>query len=103
MEKDKKHYDNVFRRYVAKLVVQDGRRPADLERELGISYSSLMRWVKAYKDELWEAEKARQDGLHTATEYKGEVASLKKANRDLQEENDILKKALHIFTENPEK
>lgn len=102
MSTEKKHYDKVFRRYVAKLAVQDGRRPVDLERELGVSYSSLLRWIKEYKAELRETEKAEQKTLYTATEYKGQVMSLEKANRELQEEVDILKKALHIFTENPE-
>jgi transposase len=103
MEKEKKHYDKRFRRYVAKLVVEDGRRPADLERELGISYSSLMRWIKAYKDEQNETEKSRQDSLYTATEYKRQLEMSEKARRDLAEENEILKKALHIFAEDPEK
>ncbi|PTL37321.1 transposase [Alkalicoccus saliphilus] len=103
MEKEKKYYDKVFRKYVAKLVVQDGRRPADLERELGISYSSLMRWVKAYKDEQWEAERSRQSGLTTATEYESRLEASEKARRELEEEVAILKKALHIFTEDPEK
>ncbi|WP_147805368.1 transposase [Alkalicoccus halolimnae] len=103
MPKGENHYDKGFRRYVAKLVVQDGRKPADLERELGISYSSLMRWIKTYKEEQEKAKKTDQERLLTATEYRSQLEASEKARRELEEENDILKKALHIFAEDPEK
>lgn len=103
MDRNYKHYDEGFKRYVAKLVVDDGRRMADIERELGISYPSLQRWVNAYRQEEDEKKKASQEELLTASEYKAKLEASEAARKAAEEENDILKKAMHIFTEDPRK
>jgi transposase len=39
--------------------------------------------------------------LTTSSELKKQQAALEKQIRELEEENEILKKAMHIFTKNP--
>lgn len=60
----------------------------------------MMRWIKDYKDK----KQAKQSGEAYITP--SELEKLKKQHekemQQLREENAILKKAMHIFTKNPE-
>jgi len=92
-----KHYDQEFRDYVSKLVIEEGRKAADVARELEISSKSISRWVSAYR---------QKNCGETSDKYltPNEVEKLKKQHEKelekLREENEILKKAMHIFTKN---
>ena len=92
-------YDPVFREYVSKLVSKDGRRMVDVSKELNIPYHTLTKWVAADRKREKEAEKAAQKQLLTASEYKELYEAEMKEKLDLQEEVEILKKAMHIFTQ----
>ncbi|MFD2133908.1 transposase [Pseudogracilibacillus auburnensis] len=95
----KRSYPGEFREYVSKLIVQDGRRIVDVSKELKIPYDTLQKWVASYRKQLQESEKATQNKLLTASEYKELYEAELQAKLDLQEENEILKKAMHIFTQ----
>lgn len=99
MAKGQKSYPLEFREYVAKLIVVDGKKIVDVSSELQVPYSTLQNWIGAFRQKQQDAEKARQNQLLTATEYKElfEVERLKRL--ELEEENTILKKAMHIFTQ----
>lgn len=99
MGRKARNYDPDFKEYLCKLVVQDGRRMVDLSRELDVPYSSLEKWVTAYKKRLRDAEKNKQKQLKTATEYKADNETLTQENIELREELEILKKAMRIFTQ----
>ncbi|MCR2823900.1 transposase [Lederbergia panacisoli] len=94
-----KSYDAVFKEYVTKLIVKDGRRMVDVSNELNIPYDTLANWVKVYRKKEREAEKATQNQLLTASEYRDLYEAELKEKLDLQEEIEILKKAMHIFTQ----
>jgi transposase len=94
------YYTSEYKEYVAKMVVEEGRKGTELAYELNIPYATLMRWAKIYK----EKKAAEQyPGEHITP---SELEKLKKAHekemKDLKEENEILKKAMHIFTKKPE-
>lgn len=95
-----KHFSQEYKDYVSKLVVEEGRKATDVAYELEISYKTVSRWVKTYKDNI----NANQSGEVYITP--SELEKLKKQHekeiQQLKEENEILKKAMHIFTKNPE-
>lgn len=97
-----KSYSPEFRAYVAKMVILDGHKATDISKQLNIPYGTLKRWVQRYRKKQKEAEKGTQDQLLTATEYK-ELYEKERQNRlDIEEENEVLKKAMHIFTQEKE-
>lgn len=94
-----KNHSQEFRKFVAKQVIQDGRKITDMSRTLNIPYGTVKNWVGDLRKELKQAEKDRQDQLYTATEYKELLEKERKEKLELQEENEIIKKAMHIFTQ----
>lgn len=97
-----KSYSVEFREYVTKMVVLDGHKMTDLCERLDIPYGTLKRWVQSYRNKQRQAEIEGQNQLLTATEYKELYEKERKKMLDLQEENEILKKAMHIFTQEKE-
>ena len=96
---NQKKYSIEFKEYVSKLIVQDGKKMVDISKELKIPYDTLQKWVSSYRKKQQEAEKARQNRLLTASEYK-ELYEAELAKRlEIEEEVTILKKAMHIFTQ----
>lgn len=93
-----KHYDQEFKEYVAKLVVEEGRRASEVARELELSTKSLSRWVQAYKQQH-PNEQSKEKYL-TPNELEKLKKQHEKELQALREENEILKKAMHIFTKN---
>lgn len=87
-----------YREYVVKLVVEEGRKATQLAYELGIGESTIRRWVKEYRDR----KAAETEGIKyvTPTEIKRLQNDYEKKLRALEEENAILKKAMHIFAKN---
>ncbi len=74
-----------------RLVLDQEQTVASAARDLGLTESSLRNWV----------EQARADRTHgrtgLTTAEREELARLRKENRILQEERDILKKATAFF------
>lgn len=95
-----KHVSNEYKEYVVKLIVDEGRVMREVSYELEIPYSTMADWVSAYKRKL----KSRDKGEEYITP--SELEKLKKQHNKemerLKEENEILKKAMHIFTKNQE-
>lgn len=68
---------------------------------LGVSVSSLNRWIKAYSNVNLDDSNGlnnvfRGSGNHASEEAK-EIARLKKENKDLKDALEILKKAMNIL------
>lgn len=99
MTKIKKRYSSEFKEYVCKMIVQDGRKNIDISKELSIPYDTLAKWLSAYKKKMQEAEQNRQAQLRTAGEYKEMYEETNQQLLEAQEEIEILKKAMHIFTQ----
>ena len=85
-----KSYDEDFKKMVVELYENHTATGADITREYGIGCSTLYKWVKQYgKIETSEGE---------VTNNK-EIKKMKKEINDLRIENEILKKAIAIFTQ----
>jgi len=90
MPKTRPPYPPEFRQHLVELV-RSGRDPADLAREFEPSAQAIRNWVaQADRD-----HGHRSDGL-TSSE-KEELARLRRENRQLRQERDILAKAAARF------
>jgi transposase len=90
-----RHYDQEFKDYVSKLVVEEGKKVTEVGMELDISSKTIYRWVKKYRDRI--AVKEKEKGYKTPSEYEEEKKELLKRLKEMEEENAIIKKAAHIF------
>jgi transposase len=93
-----KHHDQQYRDYVSKLVVEEGRKTSEVAYELEIPYGTVTRWVANYKNKT-QAGKPTEKYI-TPTEHEKVLSQKDKEIQKLKEENEILKKAMHIFTKN---
>jgi transposase len=85
-----------FKEQALELVRTSGRTQTAIAVDLGIDVNMLNRWKR-------ESEQAAREGNIKAFPGKGkardeEVARLRKEVADLRETNEILKKAMAIFT-----
>ncbi|WP_395387578.1 transposase [Pediococcus parvulus] len=80
----KKKYSVDFRKMIVKLY-QDGAPVADLTDEYGVSNVTIYKWINLYKED-------KGSGIS-----KSDVLALQKRLKQLESENDILKKSLTIF------
>ena len=80
-------YDNEFKRQAVQKVL-DGQSVRSISRELGVTESQIHKWRRVALD--------NGDGIHSGTELI-ETTALKKRIRELEMENEILKKAALIF------
>lgn len=88
MSKAYKSYDEEFKKTLVTLY-ENGKKLSELSREYGINESTIRPWIKKYK---------------TITTSTGEVTNndeiikLKKKLHEVELENEILKKAVAIFS-----
>ena len=104
-----KRYSLEYKEYLSRMIVEKGRRMSELAREQEVSPSTLRKWVIAYKDKTgWVEKQAQQQRAQkkavykTPTDYEKELKNQAKEIERLSRENQILKKAMHVFTENHE-
>jgi transposase len=90
MPRTRRPYPPEFKRQMIELV-RAGRNPEELAREFEPSAQSIRNWVlQADRD-----EGHRKDGL--TTEERQELSRLRRENRRLREEREILSKAAAWF------
>lgn len=90
MPRTRPPYSAEFRRQIVELV-RAGRSPEDLAREFEPSAPAIRNWVRQSEIE----EGRREDGL-TSSEQ-DELRRLRRENRQLREEREILAKAAAWF------
>jgi transposase len=91
MPKSKPPYPPEFRREAIRLARTNGKTHAEIARELGMSTETLRQWLKQADVD----EGKRSDGL--TTEEQEELRRLRRENRILREEREILVKAAAFF------
>ncbi len=84
-----KKYTDDYRRETADYIISTGRPIAQVAEELGINKKTASRWVKDRKDVLSGTKPSQQENK--------EMQELRKRNRELEMENEFLKKAAAFF------
>ena len=87
-------YTREFKIEAARLSYNSDKPVAEIAESLGVSQSSLNRWRREYRADPDQAF----PGNGQRKERDAEVARLKKELKQAQMENEILKKAVAIFT-----
>lgn len=93
-----KHYDDEFKEYIAKMVVDEGKKATDVSREMDLPYKTMTRWIRDYRKK--KQLKAEELDYITPSEHKKREKELLDQIKELKEENEIVKKAAHIFMKN---
>lgn len=87
----KRQFTDEFKVGAVRLVLEEGKRVAEVARDLGLTPSTLRVWV----------ERARADRTNGKTgftsEERAELAALRKELRVVKMERDILGKAVAFF------
>ncbi len=88
MERTHKRYDEDYKKSIVKLI-ENGKSISEIEREYGISRKNLYNWKYKY------GKITNSTGEITSND---EIIKMKKKLQELEMENEILKKAVAIFT-----
>ena len=87
----RRQFSEEFRIGAVRLVLDQGKTVGAVARELDLTPSALASWVR-------QARADRSQGkTGLTTEERAELARLRKENRELRMERDILKKAAAFF------
>ena len=87
----RRQFTDEFKASAVRLVLDEGKSVGAAARDLDLTETALREWVKRARAERTHG----RTGLTTAE--REELARLRKENRILQEERDILKKAAAFF------
>ena len=98
MSKKRRIYTKEFKKESVRLIVEEGRRISELSRELGISASLLRNWVRQSKVDKIEPF----PGKGCLSPEDEDLRRLRRENKRLRMEHEILKKAVAIFSEEPQ-
>lgn len=93
MTQKRKHYSKQFKTDAVKLVTEQDFNVSEAARNLGIHHSSLRRWKKELESDGNQAF----PGKGNLSAEKQELDRLRKENKRLRMEREILKKATAFF------
>lgn len=96
MSSKRRTYTREFKIDAAKLSYNSEKSVEEIAASLGVSQSSLHRWRQEYRDDPDQSF----PGSGHRKERDAEIMRLKKELKQAQLENEILKKAAAIFTQN---
>jgi len=91
-KRQRRVFTDEFKAAAVRLVVEEGQSVSTVARDLGLWDSVLHGWVRQSKIDAGRGP----SGALTSSE-KDELARLRKENRVLKQERDILKKAAAFF------
>ena len=95
----RKTYDKEFKREAVHLVIEEGRKASEVERNLGIGKSTVGRWVREMRE---DPEQAFPGKGHLKSNDE-EIRALRRELERVKRERDILKKAVAIFSKEPDR
>ena len=92
MKKKRRKFTQEFKAEAVKLILEQGYQISEASRNLGIDANMLGRWKKEY-------EEGSGDGSHpgSVATMRTELNRLRKENKRLKMEREILKKAAAFF------
>ena len=97
MTQKRLHYSKQFKIDAVKLVTEQGYNVSEAARNLGIHHSSLRNWKKQLETDGNQSF----PGKGHMTSDKEELYRLRKDNKRLRMEREILKKAAAFFANKP--
>jgi transposase len=90
MSKSNKHYPPEFKADVVAMVKQGDVPKRQIAENVGISETTLFRWIRQHDVDAGEREGATTEELE-------ELRQLRKDKRRLEQENEILRRAAAYF------
>ncbi|MCH8157792.1 MAG: transposase [Nitrospinae bacterium] len=97
MGNQRRRFTREFKNEAVRLIVEEGRKISEVARELGVGENLLGRWKK--KSEEGKIEPFPGKGRLSPEDE--ELRRLRRENKRLRMEHEILKKAVAIFSEEP--
>jgi transposase len=85
----RRNYTEDFKRDAVALVIEQGYKPSEAARSLGIGDNLVRRWKREFEEEA--------SGAQLGADEREELKRLRKEVRMLRMEKDILKKASAYF------
>ena len=85
----RREYTEDFKRDAVALVTEQGYKPSEAARSLGIGDNLIRRWKREFEEE--------STGSRLSSDEREELKRLRKENRMLRMEKEILKKASQYF------
>jgi len=96
MAESRRTFTKEFKESAVDLMQSSGKTAVAVSRDLGIRAELLYRWKNEYHTNNGKAFPG--SGHQSLSETEMELKRLRRENRELEEERDILKKALAIFS-----
>lgn len=84
-------YDEAYKRKTVQYIKESGKPVAVVARELKIKDNTLYGWMEKFGNE----PEIAANQVFKSEDH--QIREMQKQIRDLQEENEILKKAMHFF------
>lgn len=94
-------YTEEFKLEALELLKSSGKTARQIERDLGITPGLLVKWRDRYQVISKDAEQAHL-GLSDMEEAKREIQRLRRRLAEVEEEREILKKTINIFSRKSE-
>ena len=92
-KRQRRDFTDDFKSDAVKLVTEQGYSCSEVGRRLGIHSSNVSRWVRQYSEQ--QEDSNGKSG--SSRQLQAELKRLKKENKRLEMERDILKKAAAFF------
>lgn len=97
--KQRRKYDPIFKKDAVQRVLRTGKSCSEVAQELGIRPDLVSRWQREYFAK--EDQKVSSTDEMKPSDIARELREARQEIEDLQEQRDILKKALRIFSQVP--
>ena len=85
----RRNYTEDFKRDAVALVTEQGYKPSEAARSLGVGDNLVRRWMREFED--------KASGAQLGADEREELKRLRKESRMLRMEKEILKKASQYF------
>jgi len=102
MKKPRK-YDDEFKRDAVALVISSGKSVNEVSRELGVPNTCLSRWKRDHFDQLDGKVAEMGSTERLPSEIEKENRQLRRELAEMKQQREILKKAVGIFSHDPNK
>lgn len=91
-KRQRRDFTDDFKNDAVKLVLEHGYNCSEVGRRLGINHTNVSRWVRLHR-----SQKENKGESGSSQDLQDEVKRLRKENKRLLMERDILKKAAAFF------